>query len=177
MITAAALALACIALAAFCTHLKNQLTRQTVQTDDMENLRQEIRTVRGEDVRRRREIASLHRALEAEQSYTERLENELDACYNQLQDARARSEQAETRRINAEKDVYACRMRTDLLEKQIARLNEEQLNQAKLYQDILRDRDLQIAQLQESQPKRRPRPKKSDVLDQQVTFSDLMQDL
>lgn len=173
MIIAAALAAACAALSAVCIHKTTQLKEQAARAVDAEELRHEIRVVRGEDVLRRREIAALHRALDEEQDRSDAILQELEDVYDQARAAEARAEQADARRIRAEKEVYASRMRTDLLEKQIAQLQTEQINQEKLYQDILRERDAQISRLQENQPKRRPR-KRTDVLDQQVSLEDVL---
>lgn len=173
MIAAAVLAVACAVLAAVCIQKNNRLKISEEQAVDAEELRREIRVVRGEDVLRRREIAALHRALDDEQDRSDAILQELENVYEQARAAHARAEQAEARRIRAEKEVYAIRMRTDLLEKQISQLNQELSNQEKLYQDILRERDNQIARLQEGQSKRRVR-KKPDVLDQQVSLEDLL---
>jgi len=172
MIIAAVLALACAVLAVQYISLNRRLQQQDAQAADVEALRREIRAVRGEDVRRRREIASLRRALEEEQENSDALAQDLEYAEDKLREAVRLAEQADARRIRTEKDVSAHRMRADLLEKQIAQLNQEQINQEKLYQDILKERDAQIARLQDNQPKRRAR-RKPDVLDQQVTLDEL----
>lgn len=173
IIVAAALAVACAVLAVRCAGLNRRLQEQDAQAADADVLRREIRVVRGEDVRRRREIASLRRALEDEQDNSDALAQDLEYAEEKLREAVRLAEQADARRIRVEKDVSAQRMRAELLEKQIAQLNQEQINQEKLYQDILKDRDAQIARLQESQPKRKAR-KKPDVLDDQVSLDDLL---
>ena len=173
MIVSIVLAAVCAALIVYCVQQQSRLKGQEEQQESLEAARQEVLNVRSDDVRRRREIAALHRALENEQEHSEHLERELDELYFRLEDAQKRQEQAEARRIRAEKEVYAGRMRSDLLEKQIEQLRQEQLNQEKLYQDILSERESQIAQLQEGQAKRRVR-KKSEVLDQQVTLNDIL---
>lgn len=173
MIVAAVLAAVCAVLAANCVRLNRSLQQQDAQASEAEELRREIRAVRGEDVRRRREIAVLRRALEDEQENSDALAQDLEYAEEQLREAVRLAEQADARRILAEKDVSAQRMRNDLLEKKIDQLNREQFNQEKLYQDILKERDAQIARLQDGQPKRRSR-KKPDVLDDQVSLDDLI---
>lgn len=173
MIVAAVLAAACAVLAANCVRLNRSLQQQDAQASEAEELRREIRAVRGEDVRRRREIAVLRRALEDEQENSDALAQDLEYAEEQLREAVRLAEQADARRILAEKDVSAQRMRNDLLEKKIDQLNREQFNQEKLYQDILKERDAQIARLQDGQPKRRAR-RKPDVLDDQVSLDDLI---
>lgn len=172
MIIAALLAFACAVLAVQYISLNRHLQQQNEQAADVEALRREIRAVRGEDVRRRREIASLRRALEEEQANSDALAQDLEYAEDKLREAIRLAEQADARRIRTEKDVSAHRMRADLLEKQIAQLNQEQINQEKLYQDILRERDAQIARLQESQPKRKVR-RKPDVLEDQISLDEL----
>ena len=63
-------------------------------------------------------------------------------------------------------------MKARLLEKQYAELEQNQLAQERLYQDILREKETLIEQLQT--PPRRRAHKKPDVLDRQITFSDLL---
>lgn len=172
MTIAAVLAFACAVLAVRYINLNRRLQQQNEQAADLETLRREIRAVRGEDVRRRREVASLRRALEDEQDNADALVRDLEYAEEKLREAVRLAEQADARRIRTEKDVYAHRMRADLLEKQIAQLNQEQINQEKLYQDILKERDAQIARLQDSQPRRKPR-RRADVLEDQISLDEL----
>ena len=172
MTIAAVLAFACAVLAVQYIRLNKRLQQQDARNADVEALRREIRVVRSEDVRRRREIASLRRALEDEQENSDALAQDLEYAEEKLREAVRLAEQADARRIRTEKDVSAHCMRADLLEKQIAQLNQEQINQEKLYQDILRERDAQIARLQESQPKRKAR-RKADVLEDQISLDEL----
>jgi hypothetical protein len=93
--------------------------------------------------------------------------------YEALQQSEERARRAEARRTEAEKEVYASRMRMNQLEQQLLQAHQEQLAQEQLYQDIIRDRDLTIARLQENPQKRRAK-KKIEALEQQITLDDIL---
>lgn len=173
MIVSAVLALAAAGLAGLCHQQRNELLRQKEQEADAEALRQEVKRIRNDNARRRREIAALHRALEAEQEHSDDLELALEEQRERTLQAEKGIEQADARRIETEKEASAGRMRAGLLERQLKEAHEEQLAQEQLYQDIIRERDETIAKLQEGQQKRRPR-RKPGVLDQQITLNDIL---
>lgn len=174
MIVSVALALICAGTCIVYIQQRKELLLRKEHDGIPEQLRQEMDHYRRENVTLRRETAALYRALEDEQNYADDLEQELDEQYARLVHAEQRAERAEARRTDAEKEIYAGRMRSDLLERQLKELQDNQLAQEQLYQDIIRERDLTIAKLQESQPKRKPNKKKPDILDQQVTLEDLI---
>lgn len=172
IILAALLAALSVGLAVACVRLNRQLKQresellQRAQTDD------ELHRLRMDDVRRRREIAALNRRLEDAFAESDRLDAQLSELQRRAEAAEARARQADKRRIAAEKDVSAGEMKTRLLEKQYAELEQNQLAQEQLYQDILHEKEALIEQLQ-APPKRRGH-KKTDVLDRQITLSDLL---
>lgn len=170
IVAAAAALAACVAVGVLCTRLRGQLKRLE---EDAQQLRIEIDGIRRENVDFRREIAALCRELEDEQHYSDQLNQDLDDQYRQLLEAEQRAERAESRRTDAEKEIYAGRMRAEQLQQQLRQAHDEQLAQEQLYQDIIRDRDKTIARLQERSLKLRPK-KKKDVLDQQITLDDLL---
>ncbi len=141
---------------------------------ECEQIRIDIEGIRRENIDLRREIAALNRDLDEEQAYSDSLAEEIDHQQAQLQHAMQRAENAETRRTDAEKEIYAGRMRISQLEQQLKQAYKEQANQEQLYQDIIRDRDQTIQKLQENSPKRRK--KKPDILDQQITLDDIMKE-
>lgn len=173
MIVSVLLALVCAGTCIVYIQQRKELLLRKEHDGEPEQLRQEIDHYRRENVSLRRETAALYRALEDEQKYSDELDREFDEQYERLVHAEQRAERAEARRTEAEKEIYAGRMRANLLERQLKELQDNQLAQEQLYQDIIRERDLTIAKLQESQPKRRPK-KKPDILEQQVTLEDLL---
>jgi len=169
-IVAAALAAACVAVGAICIRFRGQLKQRE---SEVQQLRIEIDGIRRENVDCRREIAALCRELEDEQCYSDRLNQDLDDQYNRLLEAEQRAERAEARRTDAEKEIYAGRMRAEQLQQQLRQAHDEQLAQEQLYQDIIRDRDKTIARLQEKGRKHRMK-KKREALDHQITLDDLL---
>ena len=91
----------------------------------------------------------------------------------ELQRAADRVAQAENRRTVAEKEIFASRMRLDQFQQQLKQAHDEQRAQEQLYQDIIYDRDQTITQLQEKLHKR-SKKKKPEILDQQITLDDLL---
>lgn len=172
IIISAVLLIACAALTAGCAKLRGLLREQKVNDETAEMLERENKRLRNENARRQRECATLRRALEAEQDHGDRLHQALDAQTEIARQAQQQAENADAKRVAAEKDIYAGRMRIDLLEREIDQMQKEQLAQEQLYQDIFRDHQETIAKLQDQQ-KRRTR-KKPDVLDQQITLSDIL---
>lgn len=164
------MALACIAALAVCIRQRKQIQQNDA---DLQQLRIELDGIRRENIDFRREIAALNRDIEEEQRYSDRLTEELDNQYRLLMDAEERVTRAENRRTDAEKEIYAGRMRAEQLQQQLRQAHLEQMTQEQLYQDIIRDRDATIAQLQERSVKLRPK-KKKDVLDQQITLDDIL---
>ena len=65
-------------------------------------------------------------------------------------------------------------MRIELLERQIERSQQEFLSSERLYQNILQEQEQTIARLQDQQ-KRRAR-RKPEVLEQQISINDLLDD-
>lgn len=174
-IAVSVLGVGCIALGIACGWMRAQLHFLDRRDGEAEELRRELDTARGGELQFRRESAGLRRALEAADARQADAEQELAAWQQRALEAEARAERAESRRIAAEKDVYAGRMRADMLEKEIGELELAMENQERMYQDILRERDRTLAQLQQDAPKRRPR-KKPDVLDEQITLNDILAD-
>lgn len=173
IIAAAALAALCGFLIARGARLKNQLQSRDSGAQELDVLRQELYAARCGEARRRRENAAIHRALQAEQRRNDELQQALDLQADQLAGAERRASEEEARRIAAEKSVSAVQMKVGLLEKQIETLEREQLAQEELYQDILRDREETIDRLQESHARRKIR-RRPDILDQQISFNDLL---
>lgn len=173
MIAAILLALTAVVLAAVCIRQHRELEDARAQQENAESFRQDAAVLRGENARWRRENAALHRALQNEQAHSDDVECALIDQQRRAEDAERRADQANARRIEAERAVSAGRMRTDLLEGQLTQLQKEQRAQEQLYQDILRDRDDTIARLQDQHQKRRAR-KKAEALDQQITISDIL---
>lgn len=174
MIAAIALSVAAAALAVFCFRMRKQLKERDARDVEMSSLQQETYALRGENARARREIAALYRALEEEQDRSDAFEEAYNEQRSLLHQAGQQADRAEARRIEAEKDIYAGRMRISLLEQQIEAMQREQLAQEQLYQDILREKEETIFQLQNQQPKYRPK-KKNDLLEQQqVTLDDIL---
>ena len=170
-IAAAALAAsACMIVLAVCIRQRKQMARTDA---DVQQLRIELEGIRRENIDFRREIAALNRDIEEEQRYSDRLSEELDNQYRLLLEAEQRVERAESRRTDAEKEIYAGRMRAEQLQQQLRQAHMEQMSQEQLYQDIIRDRDLTIAKLQEKGRRHRLK-KKKEVLDQQISFDDLL---
>lgn len=170
-IVAAVLAVsACIGIGVFCIRLRRQLNQQEAEA---QQIRIEIDGIRRENIDLRREIAALCREIEDEQRYSDQLNQDLDDQYQCLLVAEQRAERAEARRTDAEKEIYAGRMRAEQLQQQLRQAHEEQLAQEQLYQDIIRDRDKTIARLQEKNIKHRPK-KKKEVLDHQITLDDIL---
>lgn len=162
--------------AVFVTVVYRQQRRQLLQMKERESdvgtFEREVDRLRADNLRRRREAASMQRALEQEQDRSDAFEDALRQCEDRLRDAENRLDAAERRRIQAEKEASAGQMRAGLLEKQLKQALAEQSAQEQLYQDILKEREETIAKLQEQQ---RPRSrKKAAVLDQQVTLNDIL---
>lgn len=149
--------------------------RMREQQTDAGAFEREMDRLRSDNLRRRRETASLQRALEQEQDRSDAFEDALRQCEGRLRDAEDRLNTEERKRIAAEKEVYAGQMRAGLLERQLRQAVEEQTAQEQLYQDILKEREETIAKLQEQQ-RHRPR-KKNVILDQQVTLSDILKEM
>ncbi len=99
-------------------------------------------------------------------------EDDLHQCEDWLQNAQDRLRQAEQRRIMAEKDVAAGSMRSGLLEEQLEQLQKEQAAREAMYQDILREQEEKIANLQSQ--RRRRRQKQTDVIGEQMSMSELL---
>ena len=175
IIAAVLLALTVAALLVVCARQRRQIDAQRVRQNDAETLQREQYALRDENVRLRRENAALHRALEAEQGRSDRLEDALHDQRIRTEEAVQRADRADARRIETEKAVAAAEMRARLLEGHCDRLQKEQLTQEQLYQDILKEREETISKLQD-QPKRRPR-KRNDVLDQQISLNDLLKEV
>ena len=173
IIVSAALALACIALIIINRQQRGELLQRREQELDTDELRRQTSRIRSDNARRRREIAALHRALEAEQDHSDALECALEELRTRISDAEQRAEQADARRIGLEKEIAAGRMRAGLLEQQLRQAMEEQNAQEQLYQDIIRERDETIVRLQDAQPKRKPR-KKPEILGQQITLGEIL---
>ena len=173
IIAAILLAALCGVLAACTAGLKNQLRQQQDEVRAQEDLRSELQTARHEELRRRRENAALHRALETERRYSAELEQALNLQTEQVAEAERLAGIAEKRRIAAEKDLSANQMKIRLLERQIDELEAGQLTQDQIYQELLRDHETAIAHLQDQQ-KRRASRRKPDVLDQQISLNDLL---
>ena len=159
-------------LAVACLRLKERLKQREAELLERAQSDDELHRLRMDDVRRRREIAALNRRLEDAFAESDRLDAQLSDLHRRAEAAEARAQQAEKRRIAAEKDVSAGEMKARLLEKQYAELEQNQLAQERLYQDILREKETLIEQLQA--PPRRRAHKKPDALDRQITFSDLL---
>lgn len=173
MIAAILLALTAVVLTAVCIRQHRELEDVRARQEDAESFRQDAAVLRGENARWRRENAVLHRALQNEQAHSDDLERALADQQHCIEDAERRADQANARRIEAERAVSAARMRADLLEGQLTQLQKEQRAQEQLYQDILRDRDDTIARFQDQHQKRRAR-KKAETLDQQISISDIL---
>lgn len=173
MIAAILLAPTTAVLAAVCIRQRNHLAQARMRQEDADAFRREAAVLRGENARWRRENAALHRALQAEQAHADDVERALIHAQRLADDAGRRADQANIRRIDAERAISAGKMRTDLLEKQLTQLQREQRAQEQLYQDILRDRDDTIARLQDQHQKRRSR-KKGEALEQQITINDIL---
>jgi len=172
MIAAAVLALGCAALGIFCGLLKRQLRTRTDQESAVAELEREVRIARGGDIRRRREIARLHQALDEEEAAVDALTEETERLREALEESERRTRAAELRRTAAEKEIYAGQMKLRLLEKQAEDTEQAMRAQEQLYQDILREREAAIARLQEGQ--KRKQRKKPEVLEQQITLDDLL---
>ena len=173
MIAVATLLFIIVALSIAFAHQRSEVQRLRGVEERARKNEEELQFLREENVRQRREAASIERALNAQQQRTEDLLDELDEMDRALERAQQRIRNAEARMSDAEKDVFASRMRVGQLEKQLEKARREQLNQDRIYQDILRERDDTIARLQEAQPRRRTK-KKIDVLDQQITLNDIL---
>lgn len=158
-----------------CGWMKHRLNQRRADLAELESIRDELYESRFEELRCKRENDALLRALDHEECYADDLERELDAMQAQINDAHRCADIEEARRIAAEKAVAAGQMKVALLEKQVQALEEQQLAQERLYQDILREREETIHRLQDSQPKRRAR-KKFDMLEQQISIVDLLDD-
>lgn len=170
IIAAALLALGCAVVGARCVRQRRMLAERDAEN---ERLRIEADGIRRENVDMRREIAALCRDVEEEQRYSDQLNEELDAQFQRLLDAEQRAERAEMRRTDAEKEIYAGRMRAEQLQQQLRQAHDEQLAQEQLYQDIIRERDQTIAALQDRLHKRHKK-KKTEVLDRQITLDDIL---
>lgn len=170
MASAAIAVAACIIVLAVCIRQRMRIAQLEAE---LQQLRIELEGIRRENVDFRREIAGLCRDLEEEQQYSDQLSEELDKQYQLLLEAEQRVERAEIRRTDAEKEIYAGRMRAEQLQQQLRQAHMEQMAQEQLYQDIIRDRDATIAQMQEKHRKHRLK-KKKEVLDQQISFDDLL---
>lgn len=172
IIVSAILGLICVGTCIVYIQQRRELLMRRERDSESEQIRQENEGVRRENVSLRREIAALCRDVEEEQRYSGELEAELDAQDERISHAEERADRAEARRTEAEKEIYASRMRAEQLAQQLKQCHQEQLAQEQLYQDIIRERDLTIAKLQENPQKRRTK-KKVEVLDQQITLDDL----
>lgn len=167
MIASIALAAAFIAASVYLL-----IKRKRMRAERMQH-QQEIEQLRGENIGFRREIGALERELDAEQRYSDSLKQEIEDQKEELLRAAERVSNAESRRTDAEKEIFASRMRLDQLQQQLKQAHEEQRAQEHLYQDIIYDRDQTITQLQEKLHKR-SRKKKPEILDQQITLDDLL---
>jgi len=167
MIAAAALALVWIATVVVWLRGRRKRRKQ------IEQLNQENERLRDENISLRREIAALERDLEDEQAHSDELDAEIERLHGELAQAAERVGRAESRRTDAEKEMFATRMRIDQLQQQLSQSRTEQINQERLYQDIIEDRDQTISALQDKLHKRRKK-KKEDVLDQQITLDDIL---
>ncbi len=96
----------------------------------------------------------------------------MDDLRSQLRYADQRTQSAEAHRIAADRDAAAANMRATLLENQLDRLQKEQAEQEQIYQDILREREDELARLREAH---RPRARrKAEALDQQISLDELL---
>lgn len=136
-------------------------------------LQQESEQLRGENISLRREVAARERDVEAEQAHSDSLAVEIEQLQDELAQFADRVQRAEARRTDAEKEMFATRMRIDQLQQQLHQSHTEQINQEKLYQDIISERDRTISTLQDKLHKRRKK-KKEDVLDRQITLDDIL---
>ena len=174
MIATGVLAVAFIALLCITLHMHRKLRESESGAVELTSLQQALYSARSDCVRCRRELDDVYDDLEEEQARSVSFES---AYFNQLaltEQAMQQARTEEARRIETEKSVYAGRMRIGLLEKEVAALQSEQTAQELLYQDILREHEETIARLQEP-AKRKPR-KKPDMLDQQITLNDLLEE-
>lgn len=174
IILSAALALLCAALIYICVRLQRQVQEAILQAQSNSTLRQDFSRLKSECARWQRDSAALQRALQAEQERADDLQLEIDQTDDQLKRALEKAECAEHRRIETEKEVYAEKMRVELLERQIERSQQEFLSSERLYQNILQEQEQTIARLQDQQ-KRRTR-RKPEVLEQQISINDLLDD-
>ena len=172
MIATGVLAAVLTALLCVCLYLINRLRESRSGAVELTSLQQALYSARSECVRCRRELDEAYDDLEEEQARSVSFES---AYFNQLaltEQALQRVQAEEARRIEAEKSVYAGRMRIGLLEKEVATLQSEQTAQELLYQDILREHEETIARMQE--PAKRRTKKKPEIFDQQITLNDLL---
>ena len=172
MIATSVLAAVLIVLLCVCLYLISRLRESRSGADELTSLQQALYSARSECVRCRRELDEAYDDLEEEQARSVSFES---AYFNQLaltEQALQRVQVEEARRIEAEKSVYAGRMRIGLLEKEVATLQSEQTAQELLYQDILREHEETIARMQE--PAKRRTKKKPEIFDQQITLNDLL---
>jgi len=160
------------AFVAACIALLRQRKRMRIER---ETFQQEIDHLRAENIDLRREVSALERDYESEKQYSESLEQKIDAQNEEIQRFTERVTQAENRRTDAEKEIFASRMRLEQLQNQLRRSRDEQNAQELLYQDIIRDRDQTISNLQDRLHKRKK--KKPEVLDQQITLEDLFNNM
>jgi len=172
MFVSVALALACAGLAAVCILLNSRVNQTGQQETGIGDAERELYELRADNTRRRREVAALLRELQEEQERSDAFEDAYVRQKRFSDQLKLRVEQADSRRIESEKEVFAGRMRIQLLEEQVSTLEREQVAQEQLYQDILREREETLARLQDQQQKKRPR-KKNEVSEEQITFDDL----
>lgn len=165
------LILICIFLATVYRQQRRQLLSLKQQDSDASTLQREVDRLRTDSLRRRRENASMQRELEQEQDRNDALEEDLNRCMHQLEESQRHLAASDKRRIEAEKSVYAERIRRDLLEGELKQARAELTAQEKLYQDILKEREETIVRLQEQH--RRPK-KKVPVMEQQISLNDIL---
>lgn len=172
IIAAAVLAAACAGLACLCVRLRRRAAGLAQQLNDGEAMRRELRALQEINARRLQDAGSLRRALQSAQDHAAALKESMDDLRSQLRYADQRAQSAEARRIAADRDAAAANMRATLLENQLDRLQKEQAEQEQIYQDILREREDELARLRETH---RPRARrKAEALDQQISLDELL---
>ncbi|MBE5806826.1 MAG: hypothetical protein E7317_00580 [Clostridiales bacterium] len=180
MIATIVLALACIVLAIL--WIQEQRSGE-LHARQLENERRaserSLTRLKSDQARRAEEMALLRRELEILRDRVRWLEKDVSERAERYRTAVERGQREEKRRMAAERDLSAVRMREDQLEKQRTMLTHEResllserTEMERFYSDLLRESEETIVKLQGTQARHTKR--KAEVLEDQVTLEEAM---
>ena len=154
-----------------------ELRTRQLENDNRALQRQASRLKTGEQ-RRQEEMTLLKRELALQLDKAAQMEQEGGERAERYREVVERAQREEKRRMQAERELNAMRMREEQLEQQREALSHEKATliverreQQHMYEEIIRENEDTIVRLQSQNQKRK---RKIDVLEDQVTLNDLL---